>query len=136
MPTLVKHESHGSTCPPCSTDGPFLRNHYFTGKLLVERDFTEEQGYHLGKLRHHNHRLHGYGVVCGLRVHAHPDPACRDRYVCIEPGSAIDCCGREIVLRDHDVFGRTLAADEPSCAALVDLESFAEVLALYERRSP
>ena len=30
------------TCPDCGI-GPFSRNHYFTGKLLVERDFRDEQ---------------------------------------------------------------------------------------------
>jgi DNA-binding beta-propeller fold protein YncE len=90
-----------SSCPSCEL-GPFTRNHYFTGKLLVERDFTDEQRYYMDKLRHHHQRLHGRGVVCGLRVREHPNPGCRDRFVCIEPGSAIDCCGREIIVREEE----------------------------------
>ena len=31
-----------STCPTCDF-GPLARNHYFTGKLLIERDFRDEQ---------------------------------------------------------------------------------------------
>ena len=37
------HEhSHQHRCPACEYS-PFLRNNYFTGKLLVERDFTAVQ---------------------------------------------------------------------------------------------
>jgi len=79
------------------------RNNYFTGKLLVERDFTDEQRYLLGKLRRHNQRLHGWGAVCGLKVKPHP--TCPDRYVIIEPGTAIDCCGREILVGSEEYFG-------------------------------
>jgi DNA-binding beta-propeller fold protein YncE len=74
------------------------RNNYFTGKLLVERDFTDEQRYTMGKLRRHNQRLHGWGTVCGLKVCEHPIPACQPQYVVVKPGTAIDCCGREILL--------------------------------------
>jgi DNA-binding beta-propeller fold protein YncE len=90
-------------CPTC-TFGPFTRNHYFTGKLLVERDFTDETRFHMEKLRHHEQQLHGSGVVCGLKVKPHPnqDPACRTRFVCIEPGFAVDCCGRDIIVREEE----------------------------------
>lgn len=87
-------------CPTCEIPAPFTRNNYFTGKLMLERDFTDEQRYNVDKLRLHHQRLHGWGVVCGLRVVADTNPACRDRYVTVEPGLAIDCCGREIVVAD------------------------------------
>jgi hypothetical protein len=80
------------------------RNNYFTGKLLVERDFTDEQRYVLGKLRRHNQRLHGWGTVCGLKVVPHPNPGCQDRFVVIQPGTAIDCCGREILVSHDEYF--------------------------------
>jgi hypothetical protein len=92
--------SDGTHCLDCAL-GAFARNHYFTGKLLVERDFTDEQRFHIDKLRHHDQRLHGWGVVCGLKVKRHPDPACRDRYVIVEPGTALDCCGHEILVREE-----------------------------------
>jgi DNA-binding beta-propeller fold protein YncE len=93
----------GGVCVEC--DVPQLaRNNYFTGKLLVERDFTDEQRYFLGKLRRHNQRLHGWGAVCGLKVLEHPNPACQDRYVLIESGTAIDCCGREILVLNEEYF--------------------------------
>lgn len=106
----MNHQHH-SECPDC-TIGPFQRNHYFTGKLLVERDFTDEQLYYMDKVRLHNQRLHGHGVVCGLRVKQHDNPACRDRMVCIEPGMAIDCCGHEILVL------------EPECLDITALPSF------------
>jgi hypothetical protein len=80
------------------------RNNYFTGKLLVERDFTDEQRYTMGKLRRHNQKLHGWGTVCGLKVEQHPNPACQSQYVVVEPGTAIDCCGREILLNCEEYF--------------------------------
>jgi hypothetical protein len=85
-------------CPACDF-GPFQRNAYWTGKLLVAGDFIAEQRYFIEKLRHHNLHLHGSGAVCGLKVVAHANDACRDRFVCVEPGTAIDCCGHEIVLK-------------------------------------
>jgi DNA-binding beta-propeller fold protein YncE len=95
------HQESQTLCPACDI-GPFTRNHYFTGKLLLERDFSDEQRYYIEKLRHHHQRLHGWGVVCGLKVTPHPQVPCRDRFVCIEPGTAIDCCGHEIVVRDQE----------------------------------
>ncbi|HEX6439478.1 MAG TPA: hypothetical protein VF182_20350 [Candidatus Binatia bacterium] len=88
-------------CPACNY-GPFTRNNYFTGKLLVERDFTDESRFHIEKLRHHEQLLHGWGVVCGLKVKAHPNEACRDRFVCVEPGSAVDCCGHDIIVAEEE----------------------------------
>lgn len=107
MHTATEHHHSASegigssiTCPTCEI-APFARNNYFTGKLLLERDFTDEQRYHIDKLRLHNQRLHGFGVVCGLQVVADTNPACRDRYVTVLPGLAIDCCGHEILVREE-----------------------------------
>jgi len=93
----TRHDS----CPACAF-GPFTRNNYFTGKLLVERDFTDETRFHMEKLRHHEQQLHGWGVVCGLKVVPHDNPACRDRFVCVEPGSAVDCCGHDIIAHEKE----------------------------------
>jgi hypothetical protein len=100
-----KGRAHGSSAVCVECDIPQLaRNNYFTGKLLVERDFTDEQHYFMGKERRHNQRLHGWGAACGLRVSAHPNPACADRFVLVDPGTAIDCCGREILVRHQECF--------------------------------
>ena len=95
------HDTAQHSCPACSY-GPFTRNNYFTGKLLVERDFTDETRFHMEKMRHHEQQLHGWGVVCGLKVKPHPNVACRDRFVCIEPGFAVDCCGHDIIVREEE----------------------------------
>lgn len=93
--------SCGCGCAECTT-APFTRNNYFTGKLLVERDFTDEQRYYIDKLRHHHQLLHGWGVVNGLEVVEHHSESCRDQYVLVEPGAAVDPCGREIVVQDTE----------------------------------
>jgi DNA-binding beta-propeller fold protein YncE len=96
-------KDHGTACN-CASCSPeaYSRNNYFTGKLMVERDFTDEQRYMREKLRIHHQRLHGTGVVCGLKLRAH-EPPCEDRYVILEPGSAVDCCGQDILVVREDV---------------------------------
>jgi hypothetical protein len=101
-----------TACIPCGLR-TFRRNTYFNGKLLVERDFKDEQGYLVGKDWLHNSLLHGTGTVCGLKLRAHPNEECRRRYVFIEPGLALDCCGREIVVPEpHLVDLETLLAEQ------------------------
>jgi hypothetical protein len=94
-PAMKTNNNTTSTnnCLPCNIP-PLCRNHYFTGKLLTERDFTAEQKYMADKLRLHHVALHGWGVVCGLKVTPHPNcPALR---IVVEPGLAVDGCGREV----------------------------------------
>lgn len=74
------------------------RMKYFTGRYLTARDFRDEQDYHLTHRYLHNRMMHGWGVVCGLHVYEHPNPACRDDRVKVNSGMAVDCCGREIVV--------------------------------------
>src|SRR5262249_28586716 len=93
-PTMTKKNKRSKhDCSP--GDIPlFCRNNYFTGKLLTERDFTAEQRYMVDKLRLHHVALHGWGVVCGLRVTPHPNfPSLK---LVVEPGIAVDGWGREI----------------------------------------
>jgi DNA-binding beta-propeller fold protein YncE len=68
----------------------------------VERDFKDEQAYGIDKNLLHNRQLHGCGVVCGLQVVQHESPDCQTRYLCIEPGTAIDCCGHEIIVPEKE----------------------------------
>ena len=86
-----------TSCLPCGLHQP-ARNAYFDGKMLVARDFTDEQDYERGHRQMHNALLHGTGTVCGLKVVAHPSEDCRREFAVLEPGYALDCCGREIVV--------------------------------------
>lgn len=90
-------------CESVTCDVPtFRRTSYYTGKLLTARDFSEEQRYHIDKHRLHNMTLHGWGVVCGLKVKPHPH--CPTLRIVVEAGLAIDDCGREIrLLEDVDL---------------------------------
>ena len=54
-------------------------------------------------MRLHQARLHGWGVVCGLNVVPHPNTGCRTRYVVVEPGSAVDCCGHDILVPEEEI---------------------------------
>lgn len=84
----------------CCDIPAFCRNHYYRGKLLTERDFSDEQRYHIDKMRQHTLRLHGWGVVCGLTVVPHQH--CPERRMVLQSGYAIDDCGREIRLLEDD----------------------------------
>lgn len=75
------------------------RNRYFTGKYLTAGDFADEQAYFLSRHRLHNRLLHGWGIVCGLKVVRHPKPDCRKRWVVVHAGIALDCCGRELIVK-------------------------------------
>lgn len=97
MTTVSKQE-----CVSCEAES-YTRNNYFTGKLMVERDFTDEQRYFMEKMRLHHQRLHGTGVVCGLQIEQHTSPDCTARYVILQPGSAVDCCGKDILVAEQDV---------------------------------
>jgi hypothetical protein len=97
------HQQIQADCAACGAIGSFTRNHYFTGKMLLVGDFDTEQRYVVDKLRHHHQRLHGWGVVCGLKVKPHPNPDCRGRFLVVEPGTAIDCCGREILVGTEEL---------------------------------
>lgn len=98
--------SHKPQKEPCENGCDTLateRNRYFTGKYMTARDFAGEQAYFLTRQRLHNRLHHGWGVVCGLRVihHSREDQReCKQRWVVIKAGIAIDCCGREIFVRE------------------------------------
>lgn len=78
------------------------RLRYFTGRHMTARDFADEQAYHRTHRQWHTRMLHGWGIVCGLQVQPHSNKDCRHDRVVVRCGMAIDCCGRELVLR-HDM---------------------------------
>lgn len=77
------------------------RQHYFEGKFMSARDFRDEQHYFLSRHRAHNRLLHGWGVICGLSVSGLERDGCRDRWLRIGPGAALDCLGRELILEEE-----------------------------------
>jgi len=117
--SMDRHGDLAATCEDCKPRA-LTRNNYFTGKLLVERDFTDEQWYFREKIRLHHQRLHGTGVVCGLQIRAHP--TCPDRLVVLRPGSAVDCCGHDILVAHEEVFDITSV---PAIDALVQAKDTA-----------
>ena len=70
----------------------FERNNYFYGKLMTVRDYFDEQCYFNEKRWLINRAVHGWGVVCGLKVYE------SEGKVWVSQGLAIDCCGREILV--------------------------------------
>lgn len=70
------------------------RPHFFTGQFLDEDDFNAAQDYFLDRERRHQRLLHNYGIADGLEVKVGGST------VQVEPGTAIDSQGRQIVLFD------------------------------------
>lgn len=86
-------------CSSCASGIQTERNRYFTGKFMTAGDFEKDQNYQVNRHRLHNRLLHGWGIVCGLDVAKHRDPECEKRWVIVQPGTAIDCCGRELFVQ-------------------------------------
>lgn len=82
-------------CQPLVQD----RIRYFTGRHMTARDFRDGEAYQRSFRHLHNRMLHGWGIVCGLDVTHHPRDACSHEHVVVRCGLALDCCGREIVVR-------------------------------------
>src|SRR5262249_17019518 len=64
------------------------------GQLLTDQDLTALVAWAEKKAALARYR-HGWGVVCGLDVHCDPRD---DGKVMLEPGYAVSCCGRDIVV--------------------------------------
>lgn len=86
---------------PCHDDpasgaavAPLIRPSYFFGQVLGVSDLRDEQGYHMQAHRRHDLALHGWGVIDGLAV----EVSTAADVVEVTPGSAVDPCGREIVV--------------------------------------
>lgn len=79
----------------CDLPTGFFRVNYFHGKEMRLADYVDEQRYHAGKMRFHTEKLHGAGILCGLKLSA-MDP--EGTLLRVGRGAAIDDCGREIVV--------------------------------------
>ena len=69
------------------------RLNYFNHQFLEEKDFRDEQQYHLEMRRRLNRSLHIWGIAEGLEV-----ARSGNREVTVAPGFAIDREGRELVV--------------------------------------
>lgn len=86
-------------CGPCGTlPHGFVRLRYFYGKRLGVADFVDEQRYHSGKMRFHQQRMHGSGVLCGLRAEPFSTDPADAAILRVRRGAAVDACGRDIIV--------------------------------------
>ena len=76
---------------------PVKRLNYFHYQFLQEQDFKDEQSYHVAMRRRHNSEFHTFGRVRGLDVTF----VAGERRVRINPGTAVDSLGREIVVESN-----------------------------------
>ncbi|MBJ3764448.1 hypothetical protein ILP92_17060 [Maribius pontilimi] len=79
----------------CGLPAGFFRLRYFHGKEMRLADYVDEQRYHAGKMRFHNEKLHGAGILCGLKLSVLQPEGTALR---VAKGAALDDCGREIVV--------------------------------------
>jgi hypothetical protein len=73
------------------------RMKYFKGEFLDEKDFTDEQQYHIDMLKKHNKNLHSWGIAKGLNVVM----GTSRKNVIIESGMAIDAEGHQIIVDEN-----------------------------------
>jgi hypothetical protein len=85
---------HSPACT-CCRNICFERPRYFCGQLLNDADLSTEQAYIREKQKLYHRTLHGYGVVCGLRLTCDQDCG---GHVRVGDGYAIDDCGNDIVV--------------------------------------
>src|SRR6267142_547978 len=71
----------------------YKRLNYFNTQFLQDREFKDEQSFHLDMMQRHNAELHIAGVIEGLVIGIASD----NKRITLTPGSAIDQSGREIV---------------------------------------
>jgi hypothetical protein len=78
-------------------DMPMLqRPAFFPGQRLTADDLAATQQYHRELRWLHNRSLHGWGIVFGYAVTG----VRGERSVSLEPGYALDCLGRDLILSD------------------------------------
>ena len=77
-------------------NAPFVKSAYYPGKLLRASDFIREQEYGNRKLEFINRKFHGWGIVEGLEIYTEKDGSLH-----LMQGSAIDSCGRIIIVPGH-----------------------------------
>src|SRR3954454_4097003 len=91
--------STGSEAGCGAMPSEFVRMRYFYGQRLGVMELTDEASYHAGKHAFHNARLHGAGVLCGLRAERVPlQGGASTTVLTVRRGAALDHCGREVLV--------------------------------------
>jgi hypothetical protein len=86
-----------TVCPPNGNVG-LERTRFFQRQLITPDDLNQNQTYFREKMRRHNRMLHGWGVVCGVRVRQ----GTGDCEIVVEPGYILGPYGDEIII-DQEV---------------------------------
>lgn len=73
---------------------PVKRLNYFYGQFLNEKDFQDEQSYHINALSMHNKNAHSWGIASGLDASVDKSR----KHVILDSGMAIDRNGKQIIL--------------------------------------
>lgn len=89
----------GGGTDPCGTEGAIglERTRWFGRMLVGPDDLTQDQRWLRAAQRRHNRLLHGWGVVCGLRVAVGSDPC----GLVVESGYSLGPWGHEIVVPEQ-----------------------------------
>jgi hypothetical protein len=98
--------TEGNGVRPAGVLTPLRRNRFFYGKLMDTRHWELEQEYGIQSRRLVNRLGLGAGILCGLGVRIGDGGT-----VCIDPGVAVDACGREIVVGETVSLSRV---DQPT----------------------
>jgi len=99
-PSPSSQRRKGGTCPECDV-GPFARQRRIgPAKLMLARDFVDEQTlFHREASPPQPDLARFGGWVCGLKIVQHEKrrTAARALSSASRPGTALDCCGHDIV---------------------------------------
>ncbi len=74
---LIRETTDACNRVVCEQYPDLQRLNYCHGQMLNAQDFVDEQNYYLNKIALLTRCLHGYGVVCGLKVAVSDDRATR-----------------------------------------------------------
>ena len=80
-----------------ATIGPFSPQQLLVRQADAAAGLHRRAAYVRDKIRHHNQRLHGTGVVCGLMVQQDTARAAATGSSTSPRAPALDCCGNEIL---------------------------------------
>jgi hypothetical protein len=84
------------------------RVNYFAGQFLEDKDFKDEQSYHMARRHQLNQELFSHGVRKGFQVELY---GAEEKSLRVLPGAAIDKRGRELWLSDAKVLQPLSVAD-------------------------